>query len=273
MCNALWSGIEPGALLADRARGILADTSKVRTIDLAGRYYACRAVAPVLPSAQGKPVLFQAGSSGRGQRFAVKNADVMFAIQPHLEGMKTYMSQLRAAAAAAGRKAPARVTFAVQAVLGGTEAEAKRKQQELRARIPIEAGLARLSGSLGVDFSAMPLDQPFEEVSTQASQGLMKAMAAVFGGRRFTLREAAMHWGLGAGMPQIVGTPEQVAAELEQIWRQTACVGFNLSPVETPGSVAAFVDEVVPILRRRGVYRQEYAATTFRGNLLGDAAA
>ena len=270
VCQSLWDGVDAEALVADRERGILADTSKVRTVRAAGHYYTCHAVAPVLPSAQGRPVLFQAGSSGRGLRFAVTHADVMFAIQPHLQGMRTYMSQLRAAAAEAGRSAPVRVTFAVQAVLGGTEREAQQRQRELAERIPIEAGLARLSGSLGVDFSTLPLDEPLPDLPTQASQGLMKAMTAIFGDRRFTLRDAARHWGLGAGMPQIVGTPEQVADALESIWRETGCIGFNLSPVETPGSVAAFVDEVVPLLRRRGLCRQEYPGQTFRANLMGD---
>jgi len=268
MCKALWAGVDANALIADREHGVLADTSKVKTIEMTGQYYACHAAAPVLPSAQGRPVLFQAGSSGRGLRFAVTHADVMFAIQPHLHGMKTYMAQLRAAAGEAGRREPVRVTFAVQAVLGGTEAEAQRRQRELEERIPIEAGLARLSGSLGVDFSTLPLDEPLPDLPTQASQGLMKAMSAIFGDRRFTLRDAAIRWGLGAGMPQIVGTPEQVADRLEEIWRETGCVGFNLSPVETPGSVATFVEEVVPLLRRRGIYRQDYEARTFRGNLI-----
>lgn len=270
MCKALWDGVAPDAVIADRDRGILADASKVQTVEISGRYYSCRAVAPVLPSPQRRPVLFQAGSSGRGLRFAVSHADVMFAIQPHLEGMKAYMAQLRTAAADAGRREPVRVTFAVQAVIGGTEQEARRRQKELEERIPIEAGLARLSGSLGVDFSTLPLDEPLPDLPTQASQGLMKAMSAIFGGQRFTLRDAAMRWGLGAGMPQIVGTPEQVAGELEHIWRETGCSGFSLSPVETPGSVAAFVEEVVPLLRRRGIYRRDYMATTFRGNLLED---
>lgn len=270
MCKALWDGVDPQALVADRDRGILADVSKVQTIEMAGRYYSCRAVAPILQSAQGRPLLFQAGSSGRGLRFAVTHADVMFAIQPHLEGMKTYMAQLRAAAAQAGRSAPLRVTFAVQAVLGGTEREAQQRQRELEERIPIEAGLARLSGSLGVDFDTLPLDEPLPDLPTQASQGLMKAMSAIFGDRRFTLRDAAKRWGLGAGMPQIVGTPDQVADKLEEIWRETGCLGFNLSPVETPGSISAVVDEVVPLLRRRGIYRQDYRTRTFRGNLLGE---
>jgi len=211
--------------------------------------------------------LFQAGSSGRGQRFALKNADVVFAIQPHMSGMKTFMQQLQGAAREAQAAMP-KVTFGVQPVIGGTETEAKRRLEDLIQRIPLEASLARLSGSLGVDFSQMELDLPLEEQQTQASQGLMKAMSASFDNKRFTLREAAVRWGLAVGMPQLVGTPEQVADQLEAIWRETGCHGFNITPTITPSSVEEFVDEVVPILQRRGIFRTAYAGETFRANLL-----
>jgi alkanesulfonate monooxygenase SsuD/methylene tetrahydromethanopterin reductase-like flavin-dependent oxidoreductase (luciferase family) len=114
----------------------------------------------------------------------------------------------------------------------------------------------------------MELDLPLEEQQTQASQGLMKAMSASFDNKRFTLREAAIRWGLAVGMPQLVGTPEQVADQLVAIWRETGCHGFNVTPTITPSSVEEFVDEVVPILQRRGVFRTAYAGETFRDNLL-----
>jgi FMN-dependent oxidoreductase (nitrilotriacetate monooxygenase family) len=267
VCRAMWSGVRDGAVLADRQSGIFADPAKVDVIKYQGTYFRCHTVPPTLPSRQGHPVLFQAGSSGRGQRFAVKNADVVFSIQPHMAGMKTFMQQLHAAAREADTPAP-KVTFGMQPVLGGTEAEAKRRLEELSSRIPLEAALSRLSGSLGVDFSKMELDRPLEEQKTQGSEGLMKAMSASFENKRFTLREAAMRWGLAVGIPQIVGTPEQVADQLEAIWRETGCHGFNLTPTITPSSVEEFVDEVVPILQRRGIFRKEYTGETFRENLL-----
>lgn len=267
VCYALWSGVRDGALQADRQSGIFADPAKVDIVRHEGAYFRCHTVPPALPSPQGRPVLFQAGSSGRGQRFALKHADVVFAIQPHMTGMKTFMQQLQGAARETGT-APPKVTFGVQPIIGGTEAEAKGRLEELIDRIPLEAALSRLSGSLGVDFSQMELDQPLEEQQTQASQGLMKAMSASFDNKRFTLREAAIRWGLAVGMPQLVGTPEQVADQLEAIWRDTGCHGFNVTPTVTPSSVEAFVDEVVPILQKRGIYRTEYAGETFRDNLL-----
>jgi long-chain alkane monooxygenase len=267
VCGALWNGVHEGAVLADRRNGIYADPTKVDVIRHEGKYFRCHTVPPALPSRQGRPVLFQAGSSGRGQQFALKHADVVFAIQPHMSGMKTFMQQMRTAAAETGAALP-KVTFGIQPILGNTEAEAKRRLEEFTSRIPLEAALSRLSGSLGVDFSQMELDLPLEEQKTQASQGLMKAMSASFDNRRFTLREAAVRWGLAVGIPQLVGTPEMVADQLEAIWRETGCHGFNVTPTITPSSVEEFADEVIPILQRRGSFRTAYAGETFRDNLL-----
>lgn len=267
VCRALWSGVHLGAVQADRQSGIFADPAKIDIIRYQGTYFRCHTAPPALPSRQGRPVLFQAGSSGRGQRFALRNADVVFAIQPHMTGMKAFMRQLHEAAHETKTQAP-KVTFGVQPILGGTEAEAKRRLEDLASRIPLEAALSRLSGSLGVDFSQMELDLPLEEQKTQASQGLMKAMSASFDNTRFTLRQAAIRWGLAVGMPQLVGTPEQVADQLEAVWRETGCHGFNVTPTITPSSVEEFVNEVVPLLQRRGIFRTEYEGETFRDNLL-----
>ncbi len=268
VCHKLWNGIRPGAIQMDRATGQFADPDKVDRIDHQGKYFRCQGVTPVLPSAQGHPVIFQAGSSGRGQAFAVKHAEVMFSIQPHVEGMKRYMAQIEAAAAEHGRKDPVRVTFGVQPILGGTEAEAQQNYKDLVARVPVDAALARLSGSLGVDFSKFELDKPMEELETQASRGMMKAMSAmVGGGRRFTLREVAYLWGTAVGMMPIIGTPEQVAEKMESIWRETGCTGFNVTPTQNDQSVRDFVEEIVPRLQRRGVYRTDYEHSTLRDNL------
>ncbi|WP_323039443.1 NtaA/DmoA family FMN-dependent monooxygenase [Gemmobacter sp.] len=273
VCRKLWSGIAPDALVCDRATGIYADPAKVAMIRHEGKYYRTHTVPPVLPSAQGHPVIFQAGSSGRGQKFALDNAEVTFSIQPHLGGMKRYMAQVAAAAAEAGRQGPMRVSFGLQPVIGGTEAEAQRLYRDLMEAIPIDGALARLSGSLGVDFSTFDLDKPLEEVATDASQGLMKAMTAMVGGEaRMTLRELAMRWGMAVGIMPVIGTPEQVAARMEEIWRETGCFGFNITPTVNNSSTTDFVDQVVPLLQARGVYRREYAATTLRGNLLEDEA-
>jgi FMN-dependent oxidoreductase (nitrilotriacetate monooxygenase family) len=266
VCYKLWNSVKPGAILADRASGIYADPDKVEFIDHQGEFFSCQTVSPVLPSPQGHPVLFQAGSSGRGQQFAVSHADVVFSIQPNVAGMKRFMTNLEDAAQAAGKKTPG-VSFGVQPIVGGTEEEARRKLADLVERLPIDACLARLSGTMGVDFAGMDLDQPLAEIETQASQGLMKAFSNIEGDKPLTLREVAIRWGLAVGKPQIVGTPEQVADRLEAIWRETGCYGYNMTPTVMASSVEDFVDQVVPILQKKGVYRTEYEGTTFRANL------
>jgi alkanesulfonate monooxygenase SsuD/methylene tetrahydromethanopterin reductase-like flavin-dependent oxidoreductase (luciferase family) len=258
--------LDPSAILADRAGRVLADPSKVKRVEHRGKYFSTSAIPPTFPSPQGRPVKFQAGSSGRGQAFAMKHADVIFAVQPHREGARKLMRELSAAAEAAGRK-HCKVLFGAQVILGGTEEEAHRNRQEFLERIPLEAALSRVSGVMGIDFSKMDLDQPLQEMETQGARGLLAAAVATGAGERVTLRDAAMLWGASAGNPQFVGTPEQVASELEMYWRETGCHGFNITPTVTPASVDDFVDEVVPILQRRGVFRTEYQGTTLRDHL------
>jgi FMN-dependent oxidoreductase (nitrilotriacetate monooxygenase family) len=264
ICYALWNSVGEGAVIADKASGIFADPDKVARIAHQGKYFNCNTVAPALPSPQGRPVLYQAGSSGRGQQFAFKHADVVFSIQPNLPGMKKFMDDFRAQAAAAGRTPAPGVTFGIQPIIGGTEAEARRKLDDLIERLPLEGAISRLSGTMGVDFSGMDLDQPLAQMQTQGSQGLMKAFANIVDDKPLTLREVAIRWGLSVGMPQIVGTPEQVADRMETIWRETGCHGYNITPHVMPTSINDIVDEVVPILQKRGIYPTEYQGRTLR---------
>ena len=269
ICSRLWSGFPPAARVEDTATGVLADPAQVEIVQFEGKHLRCQAAPPAFPSPQGRPLLFQAGSSGRGQRFAVTHADVVFSIQPQVAGMHGFMKQVRAASEAAGKSADVKVTFGIQPIVGGTEVEALRTQEELIARVPLEAALARASGTLGMDFSKVDIDAPMEQVDTQASQGLMSILSSLFGDRRLTFREAAMKWGSASGMLQIVGTPEQVADQIETIWRETGCHGFNITPTTNFASVENFVDEVVPLLQRKGVFRTSYEGDTFRDNFLG----
>ncbi len=267
VCYKLWGSVGEGAVLADKKVGIFADPSKVAIVDHEGAYFRCHTASPTMPSPQGRPILFQAGSSGRGQQFAMNHADVVFAIQPNLPMMKKYVADFNASCAEAGVAKVPGISLGLQAILGGTEEEAQRKLDGLIERMPLEGALARLSGSLGVDFDGFDLDKPLAEMQTQASQGLMKAFTGVTGEKPFTLRELAVRWGISIGKPQLIGTPEQVADKMEHIWRETGCFGFNITPTIMPSSVVDFVDQVVPILQKRGVYPTEYRGKTFRENL------
>lgn len=268
ICYKLWDSVPDDAILKNAATGQFADPDKIRQVDYKGKYLSCKAVAPVLPSAYGRPLLFQAGSSGRGMKFAMDHAEVIFAIQGHVAGMQKSMAQLRAAAAAEGKSQDVKVLFGLQPIVRSTEAEARQRKQELTDRIPLDAILARLSGVFGVDLSQFDPDRPLAEMETQASRGLMAATLSGADGKAVTLRQAAAQWALSVAIPQVVGTPEQVAGEFERIWRETGCYGFNLSPTTNPDSVEDFVDQVVPLLQKRGIFRTAYEGQSFRDNLM-----
>jgi alkanesulfonate monooxygenase SsuD/methylene tetrahydromethanopterin reductase-like flavin-dependent oxidoreductase (luciferase family) len=224
-------------------------------------------VPPVLPSAQGRPVLFQAGSSGRGQKFALKHGDIVFAIQSREREMQQFVEKLNAASQAEGRAEAPKVTFGIQCVLGGTEAEAKRRQTEMSERIPLDAALSRMSGTMGIDFSKIDLDTPLANNTTDASRGMLMALANMTGDGNATARDAARVFGASVGMPQLVGTPEQVADQMEHLWRASGCHGFNITPTTNLKSIEHFVDEVVPLLQAKGIHRTDYEGETLRDNL------
>lgn len=265
ICYRLWDSVPRDAMEFDRAKPQFANPDKVRVVDYQGKYLSCKAVAPNLPAPHGRPLLFQAGSSGRGMQFALEHAEVIFAIQAHVPGMIKSTEQLRAAA---GDGRDFKLLFGLQPIVRSTEAEAQRRSEELRQRIPLDAILARLSGVMGTDLSKLDPDKPLEEIETQASRGLLAATASSADGKAVTLRDAAARWALSVAIPQIVGTPEQVADRMERIWRETGCYGFNLSPTTNPDSVEDFVDQVVPLLQQRGIFRTDYEGATFRDNLM-----
>ena len=252
VCYALWDGLEDGAIRADRQSGIFADPQMVRFVRHEGEFYRCEAVPPVMKANGKRPVLFQAGSSGRGMEFAQKHADYVFSIQPDLERMKSFC-----------QRTTSKVLFGVQPILGSTEEEAQRKVRDWTDRVPLDAALSKLSATVGIDLSAFDLDMPFEEMDTNTSQGMMNTLAATYQGKQRTLREVARELALSS-LLKVVGTPEQVADRMEQLWRESGAHGFNISPNVTPSSIADFVDQVIPLLQERGVFRKQYEGNTLR---------
>ncbi len=269
ICYRLWDSVPNKAILMDKTNGQFANPDLIKPVDYKGKYLSCKAVGPVLPSDYGLPLRFQAGSSGRGMEFAMKHAEVIFAIHNHVPGMIKSTENLRAAASKHGANPDdLKIIFGLQPIVRSTEAEAKQRQEELIERIPLDATLARLSGIIGTDLGKFDPDKPLAELQTQASQGLLAVFMNGGDGQTLTLREAASKWALSVGIPQVIGTPEQVADEFERIWRATGCYGFNLSPTTNPDSVEDFVDHVVPLLQQRGIFRKSYSGQSFRDNLM-----
>jgi FMN-dependent oxidoreductase (nitrilotriacetate monooxygenase family) len=264
----LWDSWEPDALVLDRAGGIYADPTKVHYVNHVGPWFQSRGPLNIPRSPQGRPVIIQAGSSGRGKAFAARWSEVMFALQPNLERMKAFMADTKAALAAQGRaEDAARVLMSVMPFIGASRAEAEDKRALHDALINPVVGLSTLAAHANSDFSALPLDADVGELQSTGSQGNLAALKSIAGGQKMTIAEAGRIYGRGVMCPRLTGTAADIADELIAIADTGAADGFVISPALLPDTFEDFVDSVVPLLQAAGRVSQNYTSTTLRGHL------
>lgn len=275
VCYKLWEASwQDDAVVKDRQRGIYADPSKVHDVRHNGKYFRVHGCHLAEPSPQRTPVLYQAGASPRGRRFAAEHAEGVFISAPSPQAVGAYIRDTRAAAAKRGRQ-PEDIVFStyLKVITGGTEAEARRKYEDFFEQVSYEGALALLSGWSGIDFGRYDPDQELEYVETNAVRTLMQMFAKTdTTRRRWTMRDLAKYVGIGGGGPVLVGAPEQIADALQD-WIAVGVDGFNLAYAITPGTFEDFVDGVVPVLQQRGMMQRAYQDGTFREKLFGQGRA
>jgi N-acetyl-S-(2-succino)cysteine monooxygenase len=268
--EALWDSWDADAFVADQAAGRYADPAGVRPIDHEGAWFTVAGPLNVPRSPQGWPLLVQAGSSEAGRAFAATHADAVFTAQDTLPAARAFADDLHARTAAAGR-APSAVSIlpGVVPIVGATAAEARRRRAALDELIITDHALRQLSDMLEHDLSDLPLDAPLpahllDNERIRGSRGRAALVAEL--ATRSTVREILGQLGAGRGHHVVVGTPDEVADELERWFRSGAADGFNVMGAALPEDLEIFADRVVPILRRRGLVRGEYVADTLRGH-------
>ncbi|OYX73120.1 MAG: monooxygenase [Rhizobiales bacterium 32-66-11] len=264
----LWDSWEEGALVLDRANGIYADPDKVHYVNHQGKWFQSRGPLNIPRSPQGRPVIIQAGSSGRGKAFAARWSEVIFALQPNRERMGVFTRDVRAALEAAGRAADAsKVLMAVMPFIGRTRAEAEEKRDLHDSLVDPRVGLSTLAAHANADFSSLPLDARVDEIAVSGSQGNFAALRSIAPDGSMTIAEAGRVYGRGVMCPRIVGTAQDVADELASIVDAGLADGFVISPAFLPDTFDDFVDEVVPLLQARGALRRDYPGGTLRDML------
>lgn len=270
--TGLWDSWDEEALVGDQAGGRFADPAGIHRLDHKGRYFSVRGALNVPRSPQGRPIIVQAGGSEDGQNLAARHADLVFSVAHTLAEAQEFAGGLRHKLKRAGRPPEAiAICPGLVTILGGTEEEARRREQELWESVPIEYGIARLARTLNVDPSRLkpdeplPSDIPFPE---NASQTFFKGALRLAARDRLTARDLVKALGGGGTQHRLaVGTPEQVADGIEEWFRSGAVDGFNIMPDVVASGLPAFVEEVVPLLRRRGIFRSEYDGRTLRRHL------
>ncbi|MFF0543696.1 LLM class flavin-dependent oxidoreductase [Nocardia thailandica] len=271
VATALWDSWEPDAVVLDAEAGRFADPDKVHRVDHRGARFAVRGPLNSPRSPQGRPLLVQAGSSEDGKEFAARHAEAVFTAQRTLAEGVAFYRDLKSRLAAHGRdENDLKVLPGLVPFIAPTEAEARALEQEFTDLISPDYALRQLSAVLGVDLSEHPLDAPLpplpDEAAVEGAKSRFTLIKELADSERLTVRQLIGKLGGGRGHRTFAGTPEQVADELQTWFEAGAADGFNIMPPYLPGGLDDFVDQVVPILQRRGLFRTDYTATTLRGH-------
>lgn len=267
----LWEGSwEEGSVLRDRENGIFADHKKVHPIQHEGKYFTVPGIHICEPSPQRTPVLYQAGASSRGQKFASQNAECVFIAAPSKIATKKVVQGIRQKLAQEGRDPYSVKIYALLSIVTDeTDAKAQAKFKEYQSYGSYDGALTLLSGWSGVDFSQYQPTDKVEYIQTNAIQSLLDSYVNADPERVWTIEEIANWNSLGGNGPVLVGSAETVSDALQQWVEDTNVDGFNLAYILAHQTFADVVEFIVPELQKRGVYQTSYAQGTLREKLFG----
>lgn len=269
----LWDCWEPGAVVADRATGAYADLDRIRPLDHRGEHFQVRGPLTIPRSPQGRLPLAQAGSSPTGMRLGARVADLVFTTQVDPDASRAFVDEMRALTAAAGRRpGDVKVLPGVTPIIGRTRAEARELAAELGSFVSEQSTLQFMTASFGgLDLSGYDLDQPFPDLRDQLPRNAGVSRPELFiktaVDEGLTLRQLLQRIGLSIGHRSLVGTPDDVADDLQRWFETGAADGFIVIPADMPLGLDDFVEEVVPRLQRRGLFRERYTGATLRDHL------
>lgn len=262
--------VEDGAVVADRESGVFTDPEKVRGIEHSSPWFSVPGQMLTHPGPQHTPLLFQAGSSARGQKFAVDHGEAIFVINAKPEKLAQQVQDTRDSLKEAGRD-PQSVKFSamVTVVVGETEEEAQARLAEYKKYVDTEAALTLFGGWTGVDLSDLKDEDYVADVQTEANQSAL-AMFTKDPSQRWTVRDVAEFISIGGRGPLIVGSPSQVVDQLEHFQQVSGVDGFNISAAVRPADFERFEHYVTPELKRRGLLQERpETPVTLREQLLG----
>ena len=267
----LWEGSwEEGSVLRDRESGIFADHRKVHPIQHEGKYFTVPGIHICEPSPQRTPVLYQAGASSRGQKFASQNAECVFIAAPSKIATKKVAQGIRQKLAQEGRDPYSVKIYALLSIVTDeTDAKAQAKFKEYQSYGSYDGALTLLSGWSGVDFSQYQPTDKVEYIQTNAIQSLLDSYVNADPERVWTIEEIANWNSLGGNGPVLVGSAETVSDALQEWVEDTDVDGFNLAYILAHQTFADVVEFIVPELQKRGVYQTSYAQGTLREKLFG----
>ncbi|WP_235576171.1 LLM class flavin-dependent oxidoreductase [Rossellomorea vietnamensis] len=268
--KGLWESWEEDAFLYDKESGRYFNPDKLHILNHHGEFFSVKGPLNIAKPPQGHPVIVQAGSSADGQDFAAQWAEVVFTAHQSLVQAQTFYGGIKSKARQYGRDDDQLIVMpGIFPVVGRTREEAKEKFEVLQNLIDPVVGIGLLTGLLGdVDLSTYPVDAPLPDLpETEGSTSRQQLIYNEAKEKGMTIRELYLSVAGGRGHRSIIGCPEDIADELEEWFVNKGADGFNIMPPFLPGGLDDFVELVVPILQKRGLFRTEYEGKTLRENL------
>jgi FMN-dependent oxidoreductase (nitrilotriacetate monooxygenase family) len=262
----LWDSWEDDAFLRNKETGQYFDPAKLHNLRHRGESFAVHGPLNVARPIQGYPVIAQAGSSGPGQSLGGRIADIIYTAQTDKEVAKAFYRSVKANTAANGRDPETQLVMpGILCVLGSTETEAQHLMNRLQDLIHPQLGLQILASHFG-DLSGYDVDGPVPELLAEHNgvKSGHEALLRIVREKNMTIRDVYLMLAGASGHLVMVGTPEQLADRMADWYYDRACDGFNLIPPYMPGGSDAALDELVPLLQRRGLAQTEYHGVTLR---------
>jgi FMN-dependent oxidoreductase (nitrilotriacetate monooxygenase family) len=277
----LWDSWDECAVVADKDAGrFLSDACEGdfahqgSQFDISGRFSVPR-------SPQGHPVIFQAGDSEAGREFAAADADCIFTRHGTIEAGQRFYQDLKGRLARYGRsREDLKILPAATFVLGDTEADAVERSNVIRRQqVSGPTAILFLEQVWNRDLSAYDPDGPLPEIEPNLNnQSIAQGRVPVFRdgmetaakwrslaeAKSLSIRELMIEVTNAASF---VGTPLQVANQIERAVALRAADGFILVPHVTPSGLDEFADTVVPVLQERDRFRADYEGFTLRDHL------
>jgi FMN-dependent oxidoreductase (nitrilotriacetate monooxygenase family) len=266
--TGLWDSWADDAFLRDIQRGIFFNAERMHVLNHHGEHFSVRGPLNVARPIQGWPVIVQAGSSEAGRQLAAETAEVIFGSSSSLADGQRFYADVKGRVASLGRDPDhVKILPACFAVVGESESEARDKRALLDSLVHSDSAIASLSIALGHDVSGFELDAPLPQIpESNQSQSARQRVIDLAAREKLTVRQLAQRLGGYAGLA-MVGTPGQIADEMEGWLIGRGSDGFNVMFSDVPAGLNDFCRKVVPELQRRGLFRKEYAGVTLRENL------
>ncbi|SEJ41241.1 FMN-dependent oxidoreductase, nitrilotriacetate monooxygenase family [Azotobacter beijerinckii] len=269
--TGLWDSWADDAFLRDKASGRFYDPDRLHVLDHRGEHFKVRGPLNVARSPQGRPVVVQAGSSETGRELAAETAEVVFTAQTSLVKAQAFYADLKGRLGQYGRGEDSlKIMPGVFVVPGQSESEAQEKFEAFQELVEPQVGVALLGRMLGnFDLSEYPLDGPLPELppTDSGQRSRQQLLTELAGAENLTLAQLGRRIAGGRGHHSLIGTPRQIADELQAWFEERAADGFNVLVPHLPGGLEDFAAQVVPELQRRGLFRREYQGRTLREHL------